>query len=45
MSDLGHRANIRIVPEKPGVKQAYVEPFPKVIRTGMRGGVNAWYEA
>jgi hypothetical protein len=45
MSDLVHRAKIRIVPEKPGVKQAYVESFPQVIHTGMHGGVKAWYKA
>jgi len=27
------------------VKQAFVEPFPQVIRTGMHGGVKAWYKA
>ena len=45
MSDLVHRAHIRIVPETPGMKQASVEPFPQVIRTGMHGGVKAWYKA
>jgi hypothetical protein len=45
MNDLIHRANIRIVPETPGIKQAYVEPFLQVIRTGMHGGVKAWYKA
>jgi hypothetical protein len=27
------------------VKQAFVEPFPQPIRTGMHGGVKAWYRA
>jgi hypothetical protein len=43
MGDLVHRAKVRIVPETPGIKQAYVEPFPQVIRTGVHGGVKAWY--
>jgi hypothetical protein len=38
MRELVHRANIRIVPETPGIKQGSVEPFPQVIRTGMHGG-------
>jgi hypothetical protein len=45
VGDLVHRAKIRIVPEKPTVKQAFVEPFPQPIRTGMHGGVKAWYKS
>jgi hypothetical protein len=45
MSEIVHRSKVRIIPEKPGVKRAYVEPFPQVIRTGMHGGVKAWYKA
>jgi hypothetical protein len=45
MGDLVHRSKVRIIPERPGVKQAFVEPFPQVIRTGMHGGVKAWYKA
>jgi hypothetical protein len=45
MGDLIHRSKVRIVPEQPGVKQAFVEPFPQPIRTGMHGGVKAWYRA
>ena len=45
MGDLVHRSKVRIIPESPGVKQAFVEPFPQVIRTGMHGGVKAWYKA
>ena len=45
MGDLVHLSKVRIVPEKPGVKQAYIEPFPQVIRTGMHGGVKQWYKA
>jgi hypothetical protein len=43
MGDLIHRSKVRIVPEQPSVKQAFVEPFPQAIRTGMHGGVKAWY--
>ena len=45
MGDLVHRSKVRIVPEQPSVKQAFVEPFPQAIRTGMHGGVKAWYRA
>jgi hypothetical protein len=45
MGDVVHRSKVRIVPEKPTVKQAYVEPFPQAIRTGMHGGVKSWYKA
>jgi hypothetical protein len=44
MGDLVHRSKVRIIPEKPGVKQAYIEPFPQAIRTGMHGGVKQWYK-
>ena len=43
MGDLVHRSKVHIVPEQPSVKQAFVEPFPQPIRTGMHGGVKAWY--
>jgi hypothetical protein len=45
MGDVVHRSKVRIVPEKPTVKQAHVEPFPQAIRTGMHGGVKSWYKA
>jgi hypothetical protein len=45
MGDLVHRSKVHIVPEQPGVKQAFVEPFPQPIRTGMHGGIKAWYRA
>jgi hypothetical protein len=45
MGDLVHRSKVRIVPEQPTVKQAFVEPFLQPIRTGMHGGVKAWYKA
>jgi hypothetical protein len=45
MSDVVHTSRVRIIPEKPGVKQAYIEPFPHAIRTGMHGGVKQWYKA
>jgi hypothetical protein len=44
MGDLVHRAKVRIVPENPGIKQAFVEPFPQAIRTGVHGGVKAWFK-
>ncbi len=37
------RSKVRVVAEEPGVKQAWVDPFPQPIRTGMHGGVRAWY--
>lgn len=40
-----HVSRVRIVPEKRTIKQAYVEPFPQAIRTGVHGGVKAWYKA
>jgi hypothetical protein len=36
---------VHIVPEKPTVKQAFVEPFPQPIRTGVHGGVKEWFKA
>jgi hypothetical protein len=45
VGEIVHRSKVRIIPEKPGIKQAYVEPFSQVIRTGMHGGVKAWYKA
>jgi hypothetical protein len=45
MGDRVHTSKVRIVPEKPGVKQAYIEPFPHAIRTGMHGGVKQWYKS
>jgi hypothetical protein len=45
VGELVHRSIVRIVPEQPTVKQAFVEPFPQPIRTGMHGGVKAWYQA
>jgi hypothetical protein len=45
MGDLVHRSKVHIIPEQPGVKQAFVEPFPQPIRTGMHGGVKDWYRA
>jgi hypothetical protein len=44
VGDLVHRSRVRIVAEQPGIKQAYVEPFPQMIRTGVHGGVKAWYK-
>jgi hypothetical protein len=40
-----HVSKIRVVPEKRTVKQAFVAPFPAAIRTGVHGGVKAWYKA
>jgi len=40
-----HVSRVRVVPEKRTIKQAYVEPFPQPIRTGVHGGVKAWYKA
>jgi hypothetical protein len=45
MENLVHRSRVRIVPEQPTVKQAFVEPFPQPIRTGVHGGVKSWYQA
>ena len=45
MAEPVHVSTIRIVPEKRTVKRAYVEPFPTPIRTGVHGGVKAWYKA
>ena len=45
MGTLVHVSKVRIVPEQRTIKQAYVEPFPQVIRTGVHGGVKAWYKA
>ncbi len=45
MGDIVYRSKVHIVPEQPTVKQAFVEPFPEPIRTGMHGGVKAWYGA
>ena len=45
MSSPVHVSKVRIVPEKRTVKQAYVTPFPTPIRTGVHGGVKAWYKA
>jgi hypothetical protein len=43
MAEPVHVSKIRIVPERPTIKQAYVAPFPAPIRTGVHGGVKAWY--
>ncbi len=40
-----HVSRVRIVPEKLTIKQAFVEPFPQAIRTGVHGGVKSWYKA
>jgi hypothetical protein len=45
MGQLIHKSRVRIVPEKRTIKQAFVEPFPQPIRTGVHGGVKAWYKA
>jgi hypothetical protein len=45
VGDIVQRTKVRIVPEQPTVKQAFVEPFSEPIRTGMHGGVKAWYRA
>ena len=45
MGTLVHVSKVRIVPEKLTIKRAYVEPFPQAIRTGVHGGVKAWYKA
>ena len=45
MGDLVHRSKVHIVSEQPTIKRAFVEPFPQPIRTGMHGGVKAWYRA
>jgi hypothetical protein len=45
MAEPVHVSKVRIVPERPTIKQAYVDPFPGVIRTGVHGGVKAWYKA
>lgn len=45
MGNLVHRSKVRIVAERPTVKQAFVEPFPQPIRTGMHGGVKDWFRA
>ncbi len=45
MGNLVHRVKVRIVPEKPSVKQAFVAPFPQAIRTGVHGGVKEWLNA
>jgi hypothetical protein len=45
MGDLVHRSKVRIVPEKPTIKQAFVNPFPEPIRTGVHGGVKQWFLA
>jgi len=45
MTEPVHVSKIRIVPERPTIKQAYVAPFPTPIRTGVHGGVKAWYKA
>jgi hypothetical protein len=45
MGDLVHRSKVRIVPEKPTIKQAFVDPFPQAIRTGVHGGVKEWFKA
>ena len=45
MGDIVHRSKVHIVPEQQTIKQAFVEPFPEPIRTGMHGGVKTWYGA
>jgi hypothetical protein len=45
MGDLVYRSKVHIVPEQPSVKEAFVEPFPQPIRTGMHGGIKTWYRA
>ena len=44
MGDLVHRAKVRIVPEKPTIKQAFVDPFPEPIRTGVHGASNSGFK-
>lgn len=41
MGDLVHRSEVRVVPEKGSIKQAFVEPFFQPIRTGVHEGVKA----
>jgi uncharacterized OsmC-like protein len=45
MSDPVYRARVRVIPEQPGIKQAYVDPFPQPIRSGSHGDLKAWYKA
>ena len=45
MGTLVHLSKVRVVPEKRTIKQAFIEPFPQAIRTGVHGGVKAWYKA
>jgi hypothetical protein len=45
MGTLVHLSRVRVVPEKRTIKQAFIEPFPQAIRTGVHGGVKAWYKA
>ncbi len=45
MGTLIHLSKVRVVPEKRTIKQAFIEPFPQPIRTGVHGGVKAWYKA
>jgi len=45
VGDLVHLSKVRIVPEEPTVKQAFVARFPQPIRTGMHGGVKTWYKS
>lgn len=45
MGNVVHVSRVRIVPERPTIKRAFVEPFPDPIRTGVHGGVKQWYKA
>ena len=39
MGTLVHLSKVRVVPEKRATKQAFIEPFPEAIRTGLHGGI------
>jgi hypothetical protein len=45
VGDIIYRSKVHLIPEKPGVKQAFVEPFPHPIRTGLHGAVKDWYKS
>ena len=45
MGTLVHLSKVRVIPEQRAIKQAFIEPFPQPVRTGVHGGVKAWYKA
>ncbi len=45
MSNPVYRSHVRIIPEQPGIKQAYIDPFPQPIPSGSHGDLKTWYKS